>query len=134
MDARFQQFLYANTNHNFPLVKIAGNLPNDIPRNTGLVSMLLWPPALTRAQDLRPFPPPVYPEKGLSKVAERRLKATAIFKSKSGKERGCVRAWGHQPQQRDQSASSNFLPTLEQFVPPTLDPSWFFPSIPAGYL
>ena len=41
MDARFQQFLYADTKHNFPLVE---SLPGQtIPRNTGLILMLLWP-------------------------------------------------------------------------------------------
>jgi len=37
MDARFQQFLYADAEHNFPLVE---SLPGQtIPRNTGLISM-----------------------------------------------------------------------------------------------
>jgi len=46
MNARFQQFLNANTYHNFPLVKSpAASAIRTIPRNTGLISVLLWPPS-----------------------------------------------------------------------------------------
>ena len=36
MNARFQQFLNANANHNFPLLK-ARHFGRTIPRNTGLI-------------------------------------------------------------------------------------------------
>ncbi len=47
MDARIEQFLNSNTNHNFPLVKspAANGEQRTIPRNTGLILILLWPPA-----------------------------------------------------------------------------------------
>jgi hypothetical protein len=42
MNARFQQFLNANADHNFPLVETL-EFSQGIPRNTGLCLMLLWP-------------------------------------------------------------------------------------------
>jgi hypothetical protein len=56
MDAGIQQFLNSDTNHRFPLVK-SSPLGRTIPRNTGLISVLLWPPAPTGARHLRPLIP-----------------------------------------------------------------------------
>jgi len=60
VDAGIQQFLNSDTNHNLPLVK-SPPFERTIPRNTGLISVLLWPPA-PLAQEFKAVKP--YPVTG----------------------------------------------------------------------
>jgi hypothetical protein len=53
MDARIQQFFYTDTQHNFPLVKSPPDIGRTIPRNTGLILVLLWPPKPTQASAIQ---------------------------------------------------------------------------------
>jgi hypothetical protein len=85
MDAGIQQFLNSDTNHTFPLVK-SPPFERTIPRNTGLFSVLFWPPA-PQAQEfkaVKPFPvtgphtQAAFPEKQ-SKIAGSAVVATPFY-------------------------------------------------------
>ena len=58
MDTRLKKFFKSDTDHIIPLVECPLTLERTIPRKTGLLLMLLWPPAPTRTRDSNgPFSP-----------------------------------------------------------------------------
>src|SRR6266849_4179729 len=86
VDTPFQQFLHANTDHIFLWLRVPRIFRRTIPRNTGLYSVLLWPPALTRARalsgrlSLSGGPPSTgCPSKRVGKLAKPAPRAIFIF-------------------------------------------------------
>ena len=107
MDARFQQFFYADAYHNFPLVETPHALPKH-PAEHGIeFDVIVAAPRSHERGNSRPFSPPPNLAKGTDIIPNLSRVATVILSLAGRKMRGWARSWtglsdfGGQPKRGD---------------------------------